>query len=67
MCENCIIVFLLEQLIKNITVEGKQMAKEDKANKNKRNMGRIAARVLAIILALLMVAAVVVTLVYYLI
>ena len=43
------------------------MTKDNNQNKSKRNMGRIAARVLAIILALLMVAAVMITLVYYLI
>ena len=43
------------------------MEKTNKKQKNKRDMGKIATRVMAAILAILMVLAVASTLIYYLI
>lgn len=40
---------------------------DDKKQKNKRDLGKVAVRVIALILAILMVLAVAATLIYYLV
>ena len=40
---------------------------DDKKQKNKRDLGKVAVRVIALILAILMVVAVAATLIYYLV
>ena len=60
-------IVVLKNLNINNDLERNEIKMDDKKQKNKRDLGKVAVRVIALILAILMVVAVAATLIYYLV
>ena len=60
-------IVVLKNLNINNDLERNEIKMDDKKPKNKRDLGKVAVRVIALILAILMVLAVAATLIYYLV
>ena len=60
-------IVVLKNLNINNDLERNEIKMDDKKQKNKRDLGKVAVRVIALILAILMVLAVAATLIYYLV